>query len=161
MTRAEFAFFTDSLEKYFDSAFLLQDIDSLTCQRLKSWCKTAEARQCAERLFSKRIVEMRKHRLRLQLKSLREMNGEEFNHIEVFVRPRKRPKRRCFVGHRFLPGVNDTLRWNLRQVLEPYNVQLDWSGRDIRSVQILEDIVRRIKVSDFCVFDKPRRQREA
>ncbi len=82
------------------------------------------------------------------------MNGKGFNHIEVFfVRPKKRPRRKCFVGHRFLPGVEDTLRWNLRQILEPYNVRLDWSGRDIRSVQILEDIVRRIKAADFCVFD--------
>ncbi len=62
MTRSEIAFFTDSLEKYFDSAFLLQDIDSLTCQRLKSWCRTPEARQCAECLFSEKIVEIRKHR---------------------------------------------------------------------------------------------------
>lgn len=66
---------------------------------------------------------------------------------------KRRPQRVCFVGHRFLPEVTNTLRWNLRQVLEPYNVQLDWSGKDIRSVQIFDDLVRRIKKADFCIFD--------
>jgi len=39
------------------------------------------------------------------------------------------------------------------QLFEPYNVELDWSGRDIRSVQILDDIDRRIQNADFCIFD--------
>ena len=30
---------------------------------------------------------------------------------------------------------------------------LDWSGQDPTSVQIFDDIVRRIKRADFCVFD--------
>jgi hypothetical protein len=38
-------------------------------------------------------------------------------------------------------------------VLEPYNITLDWSGQDPKSVQIFQDIVRRIRRADFCVFD--------
>ena len=45
------------------------------------------------------------------------------------------------------------MRWNLRQILEPYRIELDWSGQDPKSVQIFEDIVRRIRKADFCVFD--------
>jgi hypothetical protein len=94
------------------------------------------------------------YQLRLQLKKLREMNGSEFDHIEIiFISDSERPRRLCFVGHRFSAAVERTLRWNLRQILEPYNVELDWSGRDFRSVQILEDIVKRIKGADFCIFD--------
>lgn len=38
-------------------------------------------------------------------------------------------------------------------MLEPYNIELDWSGQDPTSVQIFDDIVRHIKKADFCVFD--------
>ena len=51
------------------------------------------------------------------------MDGSEFAHIEVIPIPDTgRPPRKCFVGHRFSRSVEKTLRWNLRQVLEPYNV---------------------------------------
>jgi len=86
------------------------------------------------------------------LKRLREINGRSFEHIQIVI-VKQRPRRVCFVGHRFLPQVSSALRWNLRQVLEPYNVQLDWSGKDIRSVQIFDDIVERITRADFCIFD--------
>jgi hypothetical protein len=92
--------------------------------------------------------------LDLQLKRLREMNGRNFFHIEMKVdRQEKRKKRVCFVGHRFTPAVGKTLRWNLRQVLEPYEIALDWSGQDPKSVQIFDDIVKRIRKADFCIFD--------
>ncbi|MFQ5663389.1 MAG: hypothetical protein ACE5HL_06130 [Terriglobia bacterium] len=37
--------------------------------------------------------------------------------------------------------------------MEPYNIRLDWSGKDPASVQIFEDIVKRIRKADFCLFD--------
>lgn len=154
MKRRQLAFFKDSLGRFFNSAFLLGEIDSTACERLKSWCKTPAAKGYAQRLFSEKVVEIPLHRLRLRLKPLREMDGARFDHIEGFFTGKKRhPKRICFVGHRFVPRVEETLRWNLRQVLEPYNVKLVWSGRDIRSVQILDDILRRMKTADSCVFD--------
>lgn len=97
---------------------------------------------------------MAEYLLRLQLIRLREMDGKEFDHIQViFISEKERRKTKCFVGHRFSAQVSQTLRWNLRQILEPYKVELEWSGRDIRSVQILENIVKQIKTADFCVFD--------
>jgi hypothetical protein len=108
----------------------------------------------AEGLFHDRVIKVPEFDLRIQLKTLREMNGQDFNHIEVIPgRILRRRRRKCFVGHRFIPAVEKTLRWNLGQVLEPYRIHLDWSGRDMASVQILDDIVRKIKKADFCIFD--------
>lgn len=154
MNRHQWAFFKDFLDGFWESYFLQGQISSQAHDSLHLWLDKPEARDCAERLFAERTVTIPKHHLRLRLKSLREMDGRSFSHIEVLlIRTRRRRKRTCFVGHRFLPDIERTLRWNLRQILEPYNVKPDWSGRDIRSVQILEDINRRIRAADFCIFD--------
>jgi hypothetical protein len=154
MNPDELSFFRRFLKGFFDSAFVNSRISSADCHRLKSWATTAEAREYGRQLFRDRIIDIPQHRLRLQLKTLREMDGREFNHIEIHFIPDSEPSRtKCFVGHRFLRSINDTLRWNLRQVLEPYNVEIDWSGRDIRSVQILDNIFEKIKGADFCIFD--------
>lgn len=154
MNRREWAFFKDFLDGFWESYFLQHQISSATHDRFHLWLEEPAARQYAERLFSERVVTIPKHHLRLRLKELREMDGRSFSHIEVFLLRTKRPRRlKCFVGHRFLPEIERTLRWNLRQILEPYNVELNWSGRDIRSVQILEDIDRGIRAADFCIFD--------
>jgi hypothetical protein len=154
MNDRQLKFFKDFLDKFWESLFLQNIIKSQTCDRLKLWLEQPEMEEDAEQLYSRRIVEVPAHHLKLRLKELREMDGQNFDHIEVlFARKKKRPKKKCFVGHRFIPQVEQTLRWNLSQVLEPYNVELDWSGRDIRSVQILDDIDRRIKAADFCIFD--------
>ena len=154
MKPAELAPFRGSTKEFAESQFQLNKIDSSTCDRLRSWTASPEAKDYAERLFHDRVIKIPEFHLRVQLKELREMNGREFNHIEVILgRIRRRRRRNCFVGHRFIPAVEKTLRWNLRQLLEPYNIQLNWSGRDMASVQILENIVRMIKQADFCVFD--------
>lgn len=154
MRDTDLVFFRDSLRSFLEFAFVSGQIDSLTCDRIKSWLGKHEAAEYARQLFRDRIVDIPAQLIRLQLKKLRELNGREFNHIEiVFITDTGRRRRKCFVGHRFSPAVERTLRWNLRQILEPYNVELDWSGRDLRSVQILEDILNRIRNADFCVFD--------
>jgi hypothetical protein len=148
------AFFRSSITKYVESLFTDGQIDSVTCEQIRAWSVTSDAAAYARELFRKKITFIPVHRIGLQLKKLREMNGKEFNHIEVvFIQNSERPRRRCFVGHRFSKPVAETLRWNLRQILEPYNVELEWSGRDIRSVQILQDILAKIKAADFCIFD--------
>jgi hypothetical protein len=154
MTHAELAFFRKFLGGYFESAYMYGQINWQTCRLGQSWLDTTEAGQYASKLFRDGAVIIPEQYLNLQLRSLREMNGEKFNHIEIVRLSEKgRRQRKCFVGHRFIPAVNKTLRWNLRQVLEPYGVELDWSGRDPRSVQVLEDIVERVKAADFCIFD--------
>ena len=154
MNSQQLTFFRDFLDKFWESLFLQHVINSQTCESLKLWLGRPESEECAEQLYSRRIVDVPAHHLKLRLKELRETDGTSFDHIEaLFIRKAKRAKKKCFVGHRFIPQVEQTLRWNLSQVLEPYNVELDWSGRDIRSVQILDDIDRRIKAADFCIFD--------
>jgi hypothetical protein len=62
-------------------------------------------------------------------------------------------KLRCFVGNRFLPEIANSLRMNLRHVLEPSNIELVWSGMDMIGVSLLDDIVEKIAGCDFCIFD--------
>jgi len=147
-------FFRRSIRKFAETQRLFNKIDSTTYELLRSWSTGREAKDYAERLFRDRVIKVPEFNLFLHLKALREMDGREFNQIEVVLgRIRQRRGRKCFVGHRFSPSVEKTLRWNLQQVLEPYCIQLDWSGRDMASVQILDDIVRKIKRADFCIFD--------
>ena len=154
MTPAQFSFFRRYLLRMARSLFEHGRIDSGRYDGLESFVNGQDGRSCAAELFSRRFAKVPKLHLRLRLKQLREINGSRFDYIEIILRADRRRRRRiCFVGHRFIPGVERTLRWNLRQVLEPYNVHLDWSGRDIRSVPIFDDIVRRIKEADFCIFD--------
>jgi len=78
-----------------------------------------------------------------------------FNFFEVRTTPlsRRRSKIRCFVGHRFTPAINKSLRSNLRYVLEPHDITLDWSGKDMRATGFFDDILDRIKNCKFCIFD--------
>jgi len=155
MKPTDFGFFANFLRTFFDRLYENDQIDWTTCNRMRKWLKTPEAKKHAQQLFHDESIAIPAQQLILQLRKLREMDGKEFNHIQVVSIPNtERPRRRCFVGHRFSPAVERTLRWNLHQVLEPYNVELDWSGKDIRSVQILDDILKKIREADFCVFDK-------
>ncbi|MBI3895179.1 MAG: hypothetical protein HY313_04540 [Acidobacteria bacterium] len=128
-------------------------IDSGRYDEIESFVNGQDGRSCAAELFSRRFATVPNQGFHLRLKQLREMNGSRFDHIEIMFHAGRRRRRICFVGHRFIPAVEKTLRWNLRQVLEPYNVRLDWSGRDIRSISIFDSIVGRIKEADFCIFD--------
>ncbi len=153
MTSTQFTFFRGYIREWVETLFLFNVISSRTCEDLKAWSRGPDGKKHATELFSKGYTHNPELKLRLQLKQLREMSGGRFPHIEATTTTRTRAVKLCFVGHRFVRSIERTLRWNLRQVLEPYNVRLDWSGRDPRSVQIFEDIVRRIRKADFCVFD--------
>ncbi|MGH9348923.1 MAG: hypothetical protein ACRD26_16825 [Vicinamibacterales bacterium] len=147
-------FFRSYLRDLSESLFVRSAIDSAKCDRIRAFTRKAECARYAEELRRHHSITIPQLNLSLRLKHLREITGREFYHIEIIVnRHRRRRRRVCFVGHRFTPSIGRTLRWNLRQVLEPYNIELDWSGADARSVQIFEDIVRRIKRADFCVFE--------
>lgn len=152
MTASQFSFFCRYLRELAESLFIHHLIDSQQCSELMALGREPEGRECARQLFSRQTAFVQRYKLRLRLKHLREIDGAEFPHIEVLP-TRQRSRKVCFVGHRFIPGVEKTLRWNLAQLLEPYNVHVDWSGKDPRSVQIFDDIVRRIKRANFCIFD--------
>lgn len=157
MTPHQLAFFQKYLSEFFEFWFRgSQVINWRTCHHHMSWCKSEEAQPYAERLFADREVVIPEMELSMQLVTLREMNGKEFFHINVLPTKRKlRRRTKCFLGNRFLPGIERTLRWNLRTILEPYDVEVvDWSGRNPRGVQILGNILSMIKdEADFCIFD--------
>jgi hypothetical protein len=62
-------------------------------------------------------------------------------------------KLRCFVGHRFVKPVSESIRMNLRYVLEPSGIELIWSGMDMLAIGFFDDIIKKIKKCDFCIFD--------
>lgn len=59
----------------------------------------------------------------------------------------------CFVGYRYHPAISDSLIMNLRYVLEPSNVELVRSEKDMAAVGFFDDIVDKIQKCDFCIFD--------
>ncbi len=59
----------------------------------------------------------------------------------------------CFVGHRFLPRINKTLRPNLRFVLEPSNIRPVWTDMDMSGEGFFAKTIREIRHADFCIFD--------
>jgi hypothetical protein len=62
-------------------------------------------------------------------------------------------KLRCFLGSRSVTNISDSLRINLRYVLEPSRVELVRSGTDMAAVGFFDDIVEKIRTCDFCIFD--------
>jgi hypothetical protein len=78
----------------------------------------------------------------------------KFNLFEIQWQGRPKPERlSCFLGHRFLKSISNSLRLNLRHVLEPFNIRLDWAGMDMVAVGFFDDIVAKIQTCDFCIFD--------
>ena len=88
------------------------------------------------------------------LREGRDPRSGKFNLFEIQWRGRRKARKlRCFLGHRFLKAVSDSLRMNLRYVLEPSNIELVWSGMDMVAVGFFDDVVRNIRSCDFCIFD--------
>jgi hypothetical protein len=59
----------------------------------------------------------------------------------------------CFVGHRFLKNIEQSLRFNLVHLLSPYGIDLRWSGYDLSARDVFAEIVRGIESADLCLFD--------
>jgi hypothetical protein len=59
----------------------------------------------------------------------------------------------CFVGHRFLKGIEQSLHFNLVHILSPFGVVLRWSGYDLTAQDIFADVIAGIREADVCVFD--------
>ena len=57
------------------------------------------------------------------------------------------------MGHRFTPEVTKNLRHNLQLLCRPYGISLWYSDTDMPNGSVFENIVERIRQSDFCVFD--------
>lgn len=91
----------------------------------------------------------------LRLIYLREFDGSEFPFLQGLAKPSPlhRKNLTCFVGHRFLPSIERSLRFNLRHLFEPYDIDLCWSGYDLAAKDIFQEIVSGIKSADLCFFD--------
>jgi hypothetical protein len=81
-------------------------------------------------------------------------SGSSFSLFEMKWSGKEQRKRlRCFLGNRFVPAISDSLRMNLRYVLEPSRIDLVWSGMDMAAVGFFDDIIEKIRTCDFCFFD--------
>lgn len=91
----------------------------------------------------------------LRLIYLREPDGDEFPFLQGLAKPSLagREKLVCFVGHRFLPSIERSLRFNLRHLFEPHEIDLRWSGYDLAAQDVFQQIVSGIKSADLCFFD--------
>jgi hypothetical protein len=105
-------------------------------------------------------VGLRAGPLKLFLREGRDPTYRGFSLFEIQWPRKRQPKRRrrlrCFLGHRFLKSISNSLRLNLRYVLEPSRIDLIVAGMDIAAVGFFDDIVKKIRSCDFCIFDNRR-----
>lgn len=93
---------------------------------------------------------------RFRIIMLRELDGNEFPFLQgvnIPNRVERAEKLVCFVGHRFLPNIERSLRFNLIHLFEPHQITLRWSGYDLRARDVFEDVVAGLRSADFCLFD--------
>jgi hypothetical protein len=89
----------------------------------------------------------------LRLVHLHELRGKDFPFILVTTRgPRPKPLT-CFVGCRFTANIEKILEFNLRTILDPWNVEVRIEGSDLDSGDLLSKIIAQIRAADFAVFD--------
>lgn len=91
----------------------------------------------------------------LRIIELREPDGRRFPFLQGLTSPTPLRRRRlvCFVGHRFLKNIEQSLRFNLVHLLSPYGIDLRWSGYDLSARDVFDEIVRGITAADLCLFD--------
>ena len=92
----------------------------------------------------------------LRLIFLREPDGNKFPFLQGLTKSRSRQRKvklTCFVGHRFLSGIEASLRFNLVHLFEPHQITLRWSGYDLTARDVFEDVVSGIRDADLCLFD--------
>src|SRR6266481_363999 len=99
MKAREFAFFRAFLTEFAESMYVLNMIDWQKCRRLKSLGNDKQTRGYAETLFANGVVEIPELKTQLSLKTLKEINGTDFDIIQVLSLTKKeRPRRLCFLG---------------------------------------------------------------
>ena len=57
------------------------------------------------------------------------------------------------MGHRFLPNIERSLRFNLVHLFSPHGIDLRWSGYDLSARDVFAEIVSGIRSADLCFFD--------
>jgi hypothetical protein len=93
---------------------------------------------------------------RLRLVQLREFDGSTFPFLQGLTQQREGAKRRklaCFLGHRFLKDIEDSLRFNLIHLFEPHTISLRWAGDDMSAADVFTKVLAGIRNADLCLFD--------
>lgn len=119
---------------------------------------TLDITKVCERLFarppSELVIPGGDH---IRLIHLREIDGTEFPFLLALPKRGSARKRlTCFVGHRFLKEIEGPLRFNLAHILDPYQIELRWSGQDLSASDIFAEIVAGIRGASMCFFDNQR-----
>jgi hypothetical protein len=91
----------------------------------------------------------------LRIIQLREADGSRFPFLQGLTQPTPPERKRlvCFVGHRFLKNIEQSLRFNLVHLLSPYGIDIRWSGYDLGARDVFDEIVSGILTADLCLFD--------
>lgn len=89
----------------------------------------------------------------LKLVMLRGLNGKEFPFILVTAERVQRKPLKCFVGCRFVADIDRNLEYNLRTILEPWEIHVHLEGRNLGASSLFNRILRSIRSSDMCIFD--------
>jgi hypothetical protein len=147
-TRFVAGFLGEFLETQFVSGQLTADEYHSRKRKLET-----DARKLSGHLFAKTSSVDDPDLGSLTLRMLREPDLREFPFIQVVPRTTNRRRIRCFVGHRFTVNIERSLRYNLRHLLEPYRIDLEWSGYDLSAHDVFEDIIGRIRTAEMCLFD--------
>jgi len=90
----------------------------------------------------------------LRIIELREPDGRRFPFLQGLTTPTTRERRRliCFVGHRFLKNIEQSLRFNLVHLLSPYGIDLRWSGYDLSARDCFESSTGAMRIfADSCI----------
>lgn len=91
---------------------------------------------------------------RLRVIYLREFDGSEFPFLQGLTQKRLHERKlTCFIGHRFLPGIESSLRYNLVHLFEPHAIALRWAGDDLSAGDLFASILNGIRGADLCLFD--------
>jgi len=91
--------------------------------------------------------------------TMKEMGSRPFSLFVITRRdltriPRRRTNPlRCLVGHRFSPQTKLIFRWNIRELLQAFDVKEDYSDFDGGAVDLLPELRDKIANYDFCLFD--------
>src|SRR5262245_58328680 len=117
--RSRIRFLKEFVSNFLEVEFVRDRLSRRQLHSLRSPPSAESVVQYKDRLFNSpgEIVSLATVPVGLRLITLREPDLTEFPFIEVVRGPRRRaPSRRlrCFVGHRFYPKFERSLRYNLR-----------------------------------------------
>src|ERR1051325_5098217 len=123
MMAAKRATFTRQfLSEFLESRFLVGAISQDEYYDSVAELKTAVRDSVSAKLFAKSPKSVNVSGFGpLRIVYLREIDGTKFPFLQGLSGPSNAKKLICFIGHRFLPGIEKSPRYNLAQLLTPYN----------------------------------------